>query len=501
MSGLFEVAAGLIALGLAVYYYLSSNLDFWSKLDVKGPKPVPLFGTTSDVLLGRLSLFQYAAREYGRFRDEPLVGIFSYRKPILLLRDPDLIRNVLVKDFSVFSCRGMKAATKAEPLAQHLVFLEPERWRPLRYKLSPAFTSGKLKEMFYLLKECAQHLDRLLEDCVARDPVIECRELAGKFTTDAIGVCAFGLDMHAIDGEDNEFRKTSRKMFSTSILNRIRIHLKITAPWLLDLLSPIFYDREMNDFFIDTVAQTMDYRKKNGVKRHDFIDLLMDIRDNPSKVNDIEITETLIASQAFVFFLAGFETSSTTISNALYEMALNPSIQDKLREEILEELKKHNGEMTYESIKGMKYLHKIFCETLRLYPPAGLLSRRSLEPYTFAGTKVTIPKNTSVVVPIFGIHHDPEIYPQPDKFDPERFDEEAVNHRHPSFYLPFGDGPRNCIGSRFGTYQAKVALVQILKSYKVEVCDQTVIPYVIDPKTVILLAPRGGIKLKFKKIK
>lgn len=190
-----------------------------------------------------------------------------------------------------------------------------------------------------------------------------------------------------------------------------------------------------------------------------------------------EMTDTLIAAQAFVFFLAGFETSSSTISNTLYEMALNPSIQDRLREEIVEELKKHNGDMTYESVKGMKYLHRIFCgiviiifwkiansvvlsifhvytllygiyyaETLRKYPPAGVLQRSSSEPYTFAGTKVTIPKNTSLLIPVYAIHRDPQIYPEPDKFEPDRFDEETIKQRHPSFYLPFGDGPRNCIG-------------------------------------------------------
>ncbi|OXU30705.1 hypothetical protein TSAR_012773 [Trichomalopsis sarcophagae] len=500
LLGLFEVAAGLVAIGLAVYCYLTSNMDFWSSRGVKGPKPRPLFGTTLDFAIGRMSLAQHTSQVYEAYSDEPLVGLFTNRKPVLMLRDPEIIKSVLVKDFSVFSDRGFRSATKAEPLSQHLFALEPKRWRPLRQKLSPTFTSGKLKDMFYLLRECTEHLSSFLEDCVERNPVIECRDLAAKFTTDCIGVCAFGLNANAIADEDSQFRKVARKvLLGSSILSRVRNYLRFVAPWLMDLLSPVFYDREVNEFFIGTIAQTMDYRKKNNVERNDFIDLLMAIKDDPSKVGDIEMTDTVIASQAFIFFLAGFETSSSTISHTLYELAQNQAIQDKLREEIVEELKIHNGEITYESVKGMKYLHKIFCETLRKYTPLSVIQRNSVKPYTFSGTKVTIPKDTELWIPIYAIQHDPEIYPEPEKYDPERFDDENVKQRHTSFYLPFGDGPRNCIGARFGNYQTKLGIIQVLKNYKVEVCDQTRIPYVIDPKQ-FLLTPIDGIKLKFRKI-
>ncbi|XP_001604822.1 probable cytochrome P450 6a13 [Nasonia vitripennis] len=497
--GFFEVAAGLVVLGLAVYYYFTSNMDFWSSRGVKGPKPVLLFGTTRDLVFGRMSIAQHTTLTYEAFQGQPLVGLFTNQKPILMVRDPELIKDVLIKDFSVFSYRGLPIASKAEPLSQHLFLLEPKRWRPLRQKLSPTFTSGKLKDMFYLLRECAEHLGSFLEDFVEKNPVIECRELAGKFTTDVIGVCAFGLNMNAIAEDDSKFRKIARKPFDSSTLSLMKNYLRFAAPWLMDLLSPIFYDRELNDFFIGTITQTMEYRKKSNVKRNDFIDLLMAIKDDPSKLNDIELTDTLLAAQAFVFFIAGFETSSSTISHTLYELAQNQPIQDKLREEIVEGLKSHNGELTYESVKSMKYLHKIFCETLRKYPPLSVLQRCSLEPYTFAGTKVTIPENTLLWIPAHAIQHDPENYPEPEKFDPDRFEEENVKHRHPSLYLPFGDGPRNCIGARFGIYQTKVGLIQILKSYKVEVCAETCIPYVVDPKK-FLLTPLDGIKLKFRKV-
>ncbi|XP_011631427.2 probable cytochrome P450 6a14, partial [Pogonomyrmex barbatus] len=215
--------------------------------------------------------------------------------------------------------------------------------------------------------------------------------------------------------------------------------------------------------------------------------------------NITELTDNLIASQAFVFFLAGFETSSTTMSNALYELALNPKIQDKLRAEIDECYAKHGERLTYDNIKQLDYLDKVFKETLRKYPPGSILMRQTTSNYTFEGTKISIPKGMRVWIPVYAIHRDPNIYPEPDVFDPERFDDEAVKSRHSMVYLPFGDGPRNCIGARFAVYQSKVGLIKILRNYKVETCEKTMKRYINDPKAFIL-SPIGGIHLKIVKI-
>jgi cytochrome P450 family 6 len=206
----------------------------------------------------------------------------------------------------------------------------------------------------------------------------------------------------------------------------------------------------------------------------------------------------LLTAQAFVFFVAGFETSSTTMSNALYELALNQKVQDKLREEIHEEYAKVNGDLSYDDIKNMVYLDKVFKETLRKYPPVTFLMRKATTSYTFTDTKITVPEGQRIWIPAFTIHRDPDIYPKPDIFDPERFREEVVQTRHAMTYLPFGDGPRNCIGARFAIYQTKIGLIKMLRKYKVETCEKTK-PYVIDPNT-FLLAPKGGIHLKFTKI-
>ncbi|XP_076168680.1 putative cytochrome P450 6a14 [Ptiloglossa arizonensis] len=499
MASYLEILFAIVAVCLALYYYLVSNFEFWKIRGVPGPQPIPLFGNIKDVILTKMPMGDYLRKLHEEYKNEPMIGIFSRRTPLLILRDPDLIKDVLIKDFSKFADRGLPVHEKVEPLTPHLFNLEAERWRPLRTRLSPVFTSGKLKEMFPLIIECSKHLEQYLEKVVAKEEPVECRELTAKYTTDVIGSCAFGIETNSLSDTESEFRRVGKKVFSLTIPGLIRFRLRQDMPRLYNLLGYILPPTEITSFFTKVVVDTMKYRSENDINRPDFINMLLELKKHPDKLENINLTDTLLTAQAFVFFIAGFETSSTTMTNALYELALNPEIQDKLRQEIKETYDKNNGELKYEQIKSMTYLDQIFRETLRKYPPGPLLIRQSMCDYTFDGTKVTIPKKTRLWIPVFSIHRDPDIYPNPDAFIPERFSEEAIGTRHPMNYLPFGDGPRNCIGARFAVYQSKLGLITILRNHEVNICDKTLIPYVFDP-AAFLLAPKGGIYLKITRV-
>jgi cytochrome P450 family 6 len=141
----------------------------------------------------------------------------------------------------------------------------------------------------------------------------------------------------------------------------------------------------------------------------------------------------------------GFETTSTTITYALYEMAQNIEIQSKLREEIEGAWE---GGLTYDTLMELKYLGKVVNETLRKYPIIPLTMRKSNSDYKVPGTMRVIPKGVTVMVPILAIHRDPKYYPDPNKFDPERFDDGNCASRPAYTFLPFSEGPRICIGQR-----------------------------------------------------
>lgn len=124
-----------------------------------------------------------------------------------------------------------------------------------------------------------------------------------------------------------------------------------------------------------------------------------------------------------------------------------------------------------------------FLETLRKHPPVGNLIRIANEPYRIASPEMTLEKGTMLMIPVHQIQHDPEIYPDPSRFDPERFTPEAVNARHSHSFLPFGDGPRNCIGMRFALVEVKFGIAQLISRLRFTVNPRTPEPLRYDPKS------------------
>ncbi|KAK7580557.1 hypothetical protein V9T40_001186 [Parthenolecanium corni] len=152
-----------------------------------------------------------------------------------------------------------------------------------------------------------------------------------------------------------------------------------------------------------------------------------------------------IVANTFAIYLAGFETTSTTLSFCLYELALNQNIQEKVRAEI-QQIKEQNGGLNYNSLQEMTYVDAVIAETLRKYPPAPSVTRQSTEDYLIPETNTRLPSGTKIIIPIWSIHHDGRHYPNPEVFDPERFTGENKFKQRNGVYLPFGDGPRICFG-------------------------------------------------------
>ncbi|KAI4486370.1 hypothetical protein M0802_012318 [Mischocyttarus mexicanus] len=151
------------------------------------------------------------------------------------------------------------------------------------------------------------------------------------------------------------------------------------------------------------------------------------------------------AAQAFTFFTAGFESPAATVAFCLHELAFNQEIQENVYEEIDTILEKH-GDITYDAINEMHYLQMVIYETLRKYTTLPHLSRACTKNVELPNFNVVIPKGTNIIIPILGIHNDPEYYPEPEKFIPERFTDVEIHARHRYVYLPFGEGPRICPG-------------------------------------------------------
>ncbi|KAL5292988.1 hypothetical protein ACFFRR_011635 [Megaselia abdita] len=474
-------------------YYVYKQFTF---LKVRGiPQLPPSFPMGNIGEIGRTKAFFDILRDvYTKFKGtSPIAGFSFLFAPSYMILDLDLIKNILIKDFSNFSDKGFFHNEKDDPLSGHLFALDGEKWRNMRHKLSPTFTSGKMKFMFPTVVGVSNRLIEVISSTIETDPIIEIKDVLARFTTDIIGTCAFGIECNSLKDPDTEFNRRGNQMFTDHRHSQFVEALMFMYPKPARALKMKYNPEHVSEFFLKVVRENIDYREKNNIKRNDFFNLLLEIKNSSS----MKMEE--LAAQCFVFFLAGFETSSSTMGFCLYELAFNQDMQEKLREEIQEGLKKNNGELSYETMKEMKYLEQVVKETLRKYSILPNLVRMPIEDYPVPNSNFVIEKGVSLVIPVDAIMNDPEIYPDPEKFDPERFTRENIESRHQMTWLPFGDGPRNCIGLRFGKMQTYIGLIALLSKFKFSITDKTEKKLVYDLKSP-LRRTMNGIFLKVEKI-
>lgn len=233
-----------------------------------------------------------------------------------------------------------------------------------------AFFTAKMKMMFETLLACAKGLEDLFKKSHDNHEALDVKEIVSRFSTDIIGSCAFGIDCNSLKNPDSEFRKFGRQIFETpqNFIKLLRRLLFIGVPGgILNFFKIKRVDPELESFFMGVVKDTVSYREKNNVSRKDFLQLLLHLKNKGQvdKLDGRETNDTVgmtmneLAAQCFVFFAAGFETSSTTMTFALMELALNEDIQTKLRDEISTILEKYNGEVCYDAVMEMTYLDKL----------------------------------------------------------------------------------------------------------------------------------------------
>ncbi|KAH8403982.1 hypothetical protein KR215_007512, partial [Drosophila sulfurigaster] len=505
----------LALLGVAIallYKFYQNSFNYWNYRGVPFERPLPFIGNMRG--LGRKYHFRdINGRLYKKFKGtSSFAGMFMFFKRVAFIMDLDLVKQVLIKDFKNFQDRGVFNNVRDEPLTGHLFTLEGEEWKAMRHKLTPVFTSGKMKHMFGTVVQVSDHLTttmRKYASAAATDGGdVEIKELCARFTTDVIGTCAFGLECNSLADPNAEFRSKGRMIFEKPRHNQLIQAFIFTNGNLAKKMRLKAFPDDLHNFFINAVRSTVDYRLKNNIKRNDFLDQLIQLRaenqEEARRGNGIDLSKGLtleqMAAQAFVFFIAGFETSSSTMAFCLYELALQQDVQQRLRDEIENVLKDvSDGELTYEAMNQMTYLEQVLLETLRKHSILPHLLRVAGEDYKVPGTDKIIEKGTTLLIPVHNIHRDPEYYPDPDRFDPSRFEPEAIKARHPYAYLPFGDGPRNCIGERFGKMQAKIGLISLLRHFKFGVSDRTEIPLILETRS-FTLSSKHGVHLKVEQI-
>lgn len=451
---------------------------------------LPLLGNLASVIFRRKNLIDVIIEAYNCDPDAKYVGFFTFTQPILLIRDLELIKNLTIKDFDHFPDHKPLADPELDPLfGNNLFSMTGDRWKDVRHLLSPAFTSSKIKTMFELMVPCAKtfltYVDQLSEP---EKTMLNTKDLFTKYTNDVIATCAFGIQVDSLNSPENDFYVLGKKATNFEGAMGRKMILSRLAPGLFKLLKLRLIDDRTENFFKDVVKQTVKTREERGITRPDMIQLMMD-----SKKLDLDD----MTAQAFVFFVAGFETTSTQMCLIAHMLAIYPEVQKRLQREV-DEVK----DVTYEAINSMTYMDAVFNETMRRYPQVPMLDRVCAKGYELPPAKpglkpYKLRPGDVVWIPAPGVHMDDRHFEEPEKFYPERFLDKKVGVNQTTS-LGFGIGPRSCIGNRFAVLETKALIFHLLTRYNFRKNNKTCDPFEYEPATVSK-RPKGGFWVALEK--
>ncbi|CAF1401005.1 unnamed protein product [Rotaria sordida] len=465
------ILVALLCVVVAAYlWHVRKAYNFFIRLGIPGPAPKFFFGNLSEIIKakGRPSVaIQQWTDKYGH-----IFGYFEGHTPILVISDPEVLQDVFIKSFSKFHSRRESRFMSSQAKDAHLFNAVGLRWKRQRFVLNPTFSSLKLKQMSPLIHRSIEFLMEKMADQCAKGEPFDIYAYFKRFTMDTIWSCGVGLDTDMQNNVNDPYLLNSQKMFSPNIFRGIIFILTLLITELTKIWRSIFQDG----------LSSFEKSDNTGVEA--------------PRVR--KITKYEASANILLFIVAGYETTSTALSYVAYVLATHPEEQRKLQEHIDAHFdpETENIMPTYETVSEMDYFDMFIRETLRIFPIAPTaISRQSNEDFRIKDFG-TVPAGTLIAVDMYNLHYNPNLWGplDPHEFHPERF----ATNRHPMAWIPFGVGPRNCVGMRFALLEMKMLLVRLLKTYTLIDCgEKTRKPFeqltempVIAPKEAIIRLQR-----------
>ncbi|XP_052832924.1 cytochrome P450 3A17 isoform X1 [Octopus bimaculoides] len=373
-----------------------------------------------------------------------------------------------------------------------------------------------MRAMNSMIQTCADTLIENIGKMAESGTGQEVKRSFSAYTMDVIAATGFGIMVDSQKDPNNPLVEKAKDIFRISIFNPA-IFLSLLLPSTTKLIEKSGLSRTVignQIYFRKFCRQLIQQRKETGInenmhknllnlmikaqlKGHEKLDPEEEKELHLENITDWRtkrgITDDEILAQCVIIFLAGYETTASTLTFFTHSMATNPEKQQKLYEEIVEVL--GDDLPDYDNVQKLPYLDMCMDETLRMYPIGTALDRQCNKACTIKG--VQIPEKLTIRVAVDALHYDPKYYPEPDKFIPERFSEEAKSKQVPFTYLPFGAGPRMCLGMRLAKLEFKVAAVQMIRNFKIFATEKTENPLILDE--TFLLVAKNGVWVKFER--
>ncbi|XP_032682980.1 cytochrome P450 4C1-like [Odontomachus brunneus] len=362
------------------------------------------------------------------------------------------------------------------------------KWHSRRKMLTPTFHFSILQEFTNILIEEGKHIVQKLKD-VGGMVEVDIESFISEHTLNIICETAMGTSLHNLGTAQEKYRQEVRQM------GRFFIY-RVMRPWLNDTLFTLTPEgrkhkktlQNLHGFTEKIIAERKMYHKRTdnkylhnitnndpmetdnaeilGIRKKRFaiLDLLISMSQE-NNLSDLDIRE-----EVDTFMFEGHDTTSMAICFTLLLLAEHKDIQDRVREEVKTVMQQCEGTLTMTSLQNLSYLERCLKESLRLYPSVFFITRVTAENVQLRDSYV-IPRGTMTNLNIFHVHRDPNFWPNPDVFDPDRFLPEKIQKRHPYSYLPFSAGPRNCIGQRFAMLELKAIIAYLVHNFYLEPID------------------------------
>ncbi|XP_073931682.1 cytochrome P450 3A9-like [Castor canadensis] len=486
----------LLATSLVLLYlYGTHSHGLFKKLGIPGPKPLPFLGTILGYRKGFADFDVECYKKYGK-----MWGLYDGPQPVLAVTDTDMIKTVFVKEcYSVFTNR--RPFGPVGFMKKAVSISEDEEWKRIRTLLSPTFTSGKLKEMLPIITQYADVLVKNLKMKAEKDNTVTMKDIFGAYSMDVITGTSFGVNIDSLNNPQDPFVEKIKKLIKFDLFDPMLFSV-VMLPFLIpvyEALNISMFPKHVTNFFKSSVERMKKDRLQDKTKhRVDLLQLMINSQNSKDTESHKALSDLEIVAQSIIFIFAGYETTSSALSFVTYLLATHPDVQKKLQEEI-DVVFPNKAPATYDALVQMEYLDMVVNETLRLYPIAGRLERLCKTDVEINGA--FIPKGTVVMVPTYALHRDPKLWQEPEEFHPERFSKKNKDSIDPYIFMPFGNGPRNCLGMRFALMNMKVALIRVLQNFTFKPCKETQIPMKLSKqgflqaeKPIVLKAvPRDGI--------
>nr|XP_053631335.1 cytochrome P450 9e2-like [Cherax quadricarinatus] len=469
-----EVVASSVVLAVLtlLLFLVWRKASYWSSRGVPYVSAYISFGYTIYWIFRKHEqLWIMVDKSYQRYKDKGYYGLYGLDfKPSLMVGNPELVKRVMVQDFDYFHDRRIIDLTDKDIyFKEMLTMVSGNHWKGVRSVVTPTFTSGKMRKMFPLVLEKADAMMQHFRNIHHQKNVsVKMKFSFSRYVMDVIAACAFGIECNSIENEEEEFSKMAAEINKINARSVIRGMAVFFLPKFVRKVLDINLTTPAGLFFRDVVIQTMKLRQESGIKRGDFLDLMLEQRQEQLHQDDktpkYPLKDDTIIAQSMLFLVAGFDTTANTLAFTAFHLAKHPHIQQRLREEVQNIVKEH-GSLTYQAIMEAQYLDACISETLRLNPPAALTERQCTKDYCLPGTDVIISKGIMVTIPIWSLQNDPQYWTNPTEFNPDRFLPDNKPNLISGTYLPFGLGPRNCVGMRFALMESKLVLAKLVENF------------------------------------